>query len=117
MSMLTEFHALVAPIVEGRIVAQAHKVRPPVPYITYFRPTNTEENTIAFNGGAGNKENTRLQVDIFSERYEEAYEVAGLVKAAMKGWNISNIKTMEQDLHEDDTGLHRVLLEFSVRHT
>lgn len=116
MSMLTEFKALVNPLVGNRVYPQAAPDTVVHPYIVYFRVANTEENTLATNGGVGNLENTRLQVDVWSDKYLEAQTIAGQVKAAMKGWATSNIKTLEQDDYEPDTKLHRVILEFSVRH-
>lgn len=116
MSMITDFVALVGAIVGGRVCPQAFPNKPEAPYITYFRPANTEENTLAKNGGTGNMENTRLQVDVWSERYLEAQDLAEQVRVAMKGWNVSNIKTLEFDAYDEEAELHRVVLEFSVRH-
>lgn len=116
MSMQTEFVTLVTGITAGRVYPMGAASSPVAPYITYSRVSAIEQTTLDTNGGTGNASNTRLQIDVWATTYGEAQSIAGTIKTALKGWSVENVILGEQDMHEPDTGLHRVLIDCSVWH-
>lgn len=117
MSMLTDFFTLAGGVVSSRAYPNVAPAEPVTPYLTYFRVSAAEDNTVDSNGGAGNLVNTRLQVDVWGSTYAQAQTSADALKAALKGWLWQNLVINEQDLYEPDTKLHRALIELSIWHT
>ncbi len=117
MSMQTDFIVLASPALDGRVFPKG--TAPTVyagPYATFFRVAAVEGATIDTNGGTDNEVNTRLQVDVYARSYTEVQALASAIKAALKGWEYSNIVLMDMDGHEPDVGLHSVTLDLSVWH-
>lgn len=113
--MQTDFVALVGGIVAGRIYP-AGTASTLAPYLTYSRVVSIEQSTLDTNGGTGNINETRLQVDVWAGSYGAAQATASAVKAALKGWALQNIVLSENDDYESDTKLHRVSIDVSVWH-
>jgi hypothetical protein len=116
MSVQTDFIALAGAIFEDRVYPFGAEEMPVPPYATFFRVAAAEEATLDQNGGTDNPSNTRLQVDVWSLKYLEAQELADAVKDALKGWAVENTLLGEQDMFEEDTRLHRVMLDISTWH-
>ncbi len=116
MSVQTDFFALVTSLFTGRVYPSNAPASPVAPYCTYSRITAIEQATLDKNGGTGNPFNTRLQIDVWALTYADAQTKAAAVKAALKGWTVENVLLGEQDFHEPDTGLHRVMLDLSTWH-
>lgn len=117
MSIQTDLVALLGGLFAGRMYPQTAHTNAVAPYCTYSRVTATEEATLDPNGGTGNEVNTRMQIDVWALSYAEAQSKAAAVKAALKGSVIENVTLSELDMYEDDTGLHRVMLDVSTWHT
>lgn len=116
MSVQTDFVALASPLFSGRLYPAVAPAGVTAPYATYTRVTAIEQSTLDANGGAGNSVNTRLQVDVWALTYLDAQGTAGALKTALKGWALENIVLAEQDGYENDTRLHRVMLDVSIWH-
>lgn len=116
MSVQSDFFALVNSIFTGKAYPGTAPAGTAAPYCTYSRITAIEQMTLDANGGTGNASNTRLQIDVWAMTYSEAQAKAAAVKAALKGWAVENVLLDEQDMHEADTGLHRVMLDVSAWH-
>jgi hydroxylamine reductase (hybrid-cluster protein) len=117
MSIQTDLSALLSTgIVGTRVYPSAAPDSPVAPYITYFRVSAVEQNSMDGNGGDGNLMNTRFQIDVWAATYSEAQSKAQLVKDALKGWAVQNVTELEQDLYESDTKIHRVMLDVSTWH-
>ncbi|MBK5206123.1 MAG: DUF3168 domain-containing protein [Polaromonas sp.] len=116
MNFQAELKTLLGSLVTGGVWANVVSGVAVTPYITWSRITAIEQTTLDTNGGTGNASNTRLQIDVWALTYAEAQTKAAAVKAALKGWAVENILLDEQDMHEPDTGLHRVMLDLSTWH-
>jgi hypothetical protein len=116
MSVQTDFIALASAIFAGRLYPAGSEEAPVPPYATFFRVAAVEGATLDLNGGTGNEINTRLQVDVWALSYLEAQAKADAVKVALKGWEVENVLLGEQDMFEEDTKLHRVMLDISTWH-
>lgn len=116
MSLQTEFFTLATGIFSGRVYPQTAPAEVVAPYCTYSRIAAIEQPTLDTNGGTGNATNTRLQIDVWAMTYSEAQVKADTVKTALKSWATENLVLGEQDMHEPDTGLHRVMLDISTWH-
>jgi Protein of unknown function (DUF3168) len=81
-----------------------------IPYIVYGRVVSPVENLLAGNGSPPIN-NTRMQIDVYSNTYASVQTTAASVRSAMQGWTVQNVSQGEQDFYEQDTRLHRVLLD------
>ncbi len=116
MSVQTDFITLAGPIFDDRVYPFGTEEAPVPPYVTFFRVTAAEEPTLDANGGTGNPINTRLQADVYARSYTDAQAKAAALKAALKDWDVENLVLIEQDMHEPETKLHRVMLDISTWH-
>lgn len=116
MSILSDFFALVGPVFDGRAYRNAAPASPIAPYATFFRVSGIEGVTLDENGGTGNESETRIQIDVWALSGDEVDAKAEAVKAALKGWHISNVINLEQDDYETGTKLHRIMLDISTIH-
>ncbi|MBS1170025.1 MAG: hypothetical protein H6R01_943 [Burkholderiaceae bacterium] len=113
MSIQGEISGLLDSLAAGGVWAGTAPTNPTRPYITFFRSSNMPDNTLA---GASGAVRTRLQIDVWASSYDEAQTLAMAVKAALGAWSRKFIVEIEQDIFEDDTLLHRVLIDISVWH-
>jgi hypothetical protein len=116
MSIQADFVTLAGPILAGRMYPSVAPDSPVTPYAVYFRVSGTEVSTLDTNGGAGNANHTRLQLDVWAKTYAEAQSIAAAVKTALKDWTVENNVLLEQDMYESETKLHRVMLDISTWH-
>jgi hypothetical protein len=86
-----------------------------LPYIVYQRLISQVENILAGNGNPPIN-NSRIQIDVWSQSYASVQATAASVRSAMLGWNVQNISQGEQDFYESDTRLHRVMMDYSIWH-
>lgn len=116
MSIQSDLFALLGPLFANRVYPQGTAPAYTAAYMTYSRLNTSEESTLDVNGGTGNLFNSRVQIDIYSLAFGDAQAKAAAVKAALKGWSVSNVMQDEQDMYEPDTKLHRVMLDVSTWH-
>ncbi|SRR6266404_361022 len=86
-----------------------------MPYIVYQRVISQVENILDGNGNPPIN-NTRMQIDVWSNSYADAQATAAAVRVAMLGWATKNLNNGEQDFYEQDTRLHRVMMDYSIWH-
>lgn len=115
MDILAEFLALVDPIMDGRAFRSVVPDDTPAPYARFLRVAAVEGITLDDNGGDGNETATRIQLDIFGSS-PDVDAKAKAIKAALKGWAIDNIITLELDSFEPEVKLHRTMLDISTIH-
>ena len=84
---------------------------PTLPYIVYFRVSNSPENTL---GSGIPIENSRIQIDCYAATYAGAQTLATQVVAAMDAADFTSIFLMDHDMYEDSVKRHRVSQDFSV---
>ncbi|MES2218360.1 MAG: DUF3168 domain-containing protein [Pseudomonadota bacterium] len=116
MSIQTELITLFANIADGRVYPSIAPDNPITPYIIYSRLTSVPQNDLDINGGANQLTNTRYQIDVYAETYTEAQENLELIKTALLGWSVTNVINADRDMYEQDTKLHRVLIDISTWH-
>lgn len=114
-------HAGLSALIERRVYPGRLPDPPTLPAVVYTRVSTV--GTSAMDGPLADVE-ARFQIDVWSERYLEAIEVADQVRAAMLGYTgdmgtrsvaiprMSN----QQDSYEEETGLYRVMTEFIIWH-
>ncbi len=117
MSLQTDLFTLLTGLFGGRVYPAIAPDDVTLPYATYTRVAAVEQSTLDTNGGTGNPNQTRLQIDVYNDTYAGAQANAAAIKTALKGWATENVIESEQDLYEPDTKLHRVLLDVSTWHT
>lgn len=115
MDILAEFLALVDPIMDGRAFRSVVPDDTPAPYARFLRVAAVEGITLDDNGGDGNETATRIQLDIFGSS-PDVDAKAKAIKAALKGWAVDNIITLELDSFEPEVKLHRTMLDISTIH-
>ena len=116
MSMQSSLYTLLNGIFSGRFYPRAAPHGVATPYATWRRIIAIEQNTLDTNGGTGNETNTRMQINVWATTALEAGAKADAIKAALKGWGITNVLLEEQDTEEPDTLLYGVILDISIWH-
>jgi len=86
-----------------------------LPYIVFQRVLSSVENILAGNGNPPIN-NTRMQLDVWSQSYASAQATAAALRAAMLAWGVQNLNNGEQDFYEQDVKCHRVMLDYSIWH-
>lgn len=81
------------------------------PYIVWQRIVSTPNVTL---DGPSDLQNTRIQVDVFSDRISQASALGTSVEALFAAWSVQNVPESSQDLYEAAIKAHRVTLDFSV---
>lgn len=80
-----------------------------LPRITYQRIATPPEGSL---DGDATIDHARLQIDCWSESYDESNTIADAVNAAMATLTAYRINRFSE--YSDETGTHRVSLDFSV---
>jgi len=109
--LVTLLGPAVASRVYGAIAAQGTLM----PYIVYQRVISQVENILDGNGNPPIN-STRMQIDVWSNSYASAQATAAAVRTLMLGWSKQNVNNGEQDLYEQDTRMHRVMMDYSIAH-
>lgn len=99
-------------IAGGRVYPQLAAEGCSLPYVIYSG-VGAPMNDLA---GTGTLYRTVMALNIYAITYAEAQSVAASVKGIMTSFIHKNLLQMQQDLYEQETRLHRVLLEFVVWH-
>jgi hypothetical protein len=86
-----------------------------VPYIVYQRVISSVENILSGNGSPPIN-NTRMQLDVWSQSYASVMTAVAAVRAAMLAWTVQNVNLGEQDFYEADVRMHRVRMDYSIWH-
>ncbi len=97
------------------VYAQIAKQNSALPYIVYQRVISSVENTLTGNGTPPIN-NTRMQLDVWSQSYASVQAAAAALRAAMLAWGVQNLNLGEQDFYEADKKMHRVMLDYSIWH-
>jgi hypothetical protein len=91
---------------------QVNTTEPPVyPFIVFnriFTPLN-----VAFDGPS-DLQNTRVQIDIYSQSVAESVAIETTLEAAMLAWSVSNVPLSSQDTYEPDIKARRIIKDYSV---
>ena len=96
----------------GGVWYQINTTEPPVyPYIVFQRVTSTPN--VSFDGPS-DLQNTRFQIDIFSQSVSESVAIETALEAAMFAWSVSNVPLSSQDLYESEVRARRVMKDYSV---
>jgi hypothetical protein len=106
---------LLSSSLSGRIYGGIGVQKPILPYVVYSRVVSLVENILAGNGNPPIN-NTRMQIDVWASSYSSAQSTAAAIRTLMLGWATQNVSNGEQDLYEEDTRLHRVLMDYSIWH-
>lgn len=86
---------------------------PAAPYAVYAVTTATPE--WSFAGFAG-LTTSLFQLDIYASTYAAAKTLAASVRTALAATSLQYQEIASRDLYEDDTKLHRVLMEIAIAH-
>lgn len=87
------------------------------PYAVWTRVFSARENSL--DGFTSGLEKIRVQVDCYSKTFDEAAALAAAIKAAVDANNSATLKLLvvnEQNFFEEDTRLHRRMVELSCTH-
>lgn len=106
---------LLSPAVSNRVYGAIAAQNTLIPYIVYQRVVTGVENVLAGNGTPPINQ-TRMQIDAWSNTYASVQALAATIRGLMQGWNKQNIELSEQDLYEQDTRMHRVTMDYSIFH-
>jgi hypothetical protein len=107
------------PVLEDRIGPEPLPQAPVLPAVTYMRLSPGASHDLE---GPDLLKGPRIRVNVWDRTYAGVKAVAEAVKGALDGFQgVAGGQVLqgvflaaEQDLYEDDTKLHRVLLEFYV---
>ena len=85
---------------------------PPIyPFIVWQRVVSSPNVGL---GGPSDQQNTRVQIDIFSTRIQEASAIEMTLEATLAAASIVNVPLSSQDLYEDAIRAFRVSKDYSV---
>lgn len=89
------------------------KDSPTAPYGVYSVVTATPEWSL---GGYAGLTTSLFQLDIYASSYSAAKTLAASVRSALAATALQYQEIASRDLYEDDTKLHRVLMEIAIAH-
>lgn len=81
------------------------------PYATFLFVSSSTNNTFA---GASDLQNTRVQVDVYSDTVQGLLTASAAIVAAMAAAPFTNVHLTSQDGHEDQVRVYRRSIDFSV---
>jgi len=81
------------------------------PYLTFLEITSNTNNTL---DGATDLQNSRFQIDVYSDRLATLVSASNAVMAAMAAAPFTNVRLTSQDTYEDQVRLYRRSMDFSV---
>lgn len=81
------------------------------PYATFLFVSSSTNNTFS---GATDLQNTRVQVDVYSDTVQGLLVASAASAAAMSAAPFSNVQLTSQDGYEDQVRAYRRSLDFSV---
>lgn len=104
----------VAALVVGRVFPNVIPQGAVMPAIRYMVVDDLPGNTLP---GGITRRRARLQVDAYAKKYLEAHALAGAIAGALGGIAgpaVTAIELARRDGYEDETGLHRVSMDYSM---
>jgi len=81
------------------------------PYIVWMKPSSPTNNTLA---GASALQNTRVQVDLYSDTVQNLEAAAAIVIAAMAAGPFTSTQLTTRDAYEDQVRAFKRSIDFSV---
>lgn len=104
----------VAALVVGRVFPQVLPQGVTMPALRYVVVSDVPQNSLG--GFTAGLRNVRVQVDAFSKKYLEAQTLADAVVGALGSLTgeVASLLEARRDGYEDETGLHRVSMDFSM---
>ena len=106
----------VTDLVNQRVYPQVMPQPPTLPAVVITVVAELPQNS--FTGAAATRLlEARVQIDCYAKTYLEAHQVADAVDAVVADLNdvdLSATRESAQDLYENETQLHRVLLDYLV---
>lgn len=109
MSMEAKLHSALA------VLAACYPLTAPqdaaTPRITYLRVSGREWETLADGGGAPR---VRMQIDIWSDNFIQAHDIATQAKAALRAALTVGEITDNPDEFETDTRLYRASFDVAI---
>lgn len=111
--LIQDVQALLAALAPaGGVFYGLNTMQPVVyPYIVWMRVVSTPNVAL---GGPSALQNTRLQIDIYSRKVQEAASIETQIEAAFAAWAVQNVPLASFDMVDHDTRAYRVVKEFSV---
>lgn len=111
MSVEGDIQSVLATLVSGR----AYPIEAPQfcerPYIVYTVISNVPQ--LSLDGPTG-AENRRIQIDVWGDSYGAVKALEISIKAAMAASAVVNVPLSTMDGYEPETGLYRIMVEYSV---
>lgn len=106
-------HASITQYVGDRIEPMIRPQKEAPDSITYERVAGVPQTNL--EGDNGGLQNIRMQVDIWTKKYDRARLIAEAVRLRMQtaATTFTSVLILDQDLYEDDTRLFRVSMDFS----
>jgi hypothetical protein len=102
-------------LVGGRMYPMVAPDSPTVPFIVYQNITNSPEYTL---GNTSPINNTRMQIDCYSDTYGGVKSLVASVQSAMQAAaqakTLVNVPKMSSDLYEAEVKLYRVTQDYSI---
>ena len=96
----------------GLVWYGANTAEPPVyPYIVVTRVSSTPNVTLS---GPSDLQNTRVQIDIFSQQISLGVAIESALEAAMAAWSVGNVPLSSADVYEDQVRAFRITKDFSI---
>lgn len=111
MTTESTIQTALAALVSGRCYPLVAPDPVAKPYIIYQVISDVQANSLDGFSGLSNK---RVQVDIYVMGYGGVKALAASAKAAMATALPQSIHLSSQDLHEPDTQLYRITMDFSL---
>lgn len=103
----------LAAVAGGRTYPNVAPDVPTTPYIVYSRVSGVPETML---DGTAPLENSRFQLDCYEKSYAALQTLVAAVKAALAAASFKNVLLLEQDLYEQQTKMHRAVLDYSIWH-
>jgi hypothetical protein len=115
MTLATQLQAVLAPAVAGGAFYGENTLEggeaTVYPYVTYLRVSSPTNNTL---GGPTDLQNTRVQVDLYSDTAAGLDAAQPAVLAAMAGAPFTSLQLTSQDAFESAIRVYRRSFDFSV---
>ena len=112
-TLIEQLQTTLAPLAAGGCWYAVNTQEPAVyPYIVFLRIVSTTNNAL---GGPSDLQNTRIQVDVFSNRIGEANSIELAVEQAMTAATLfGSVQISQQDTYEAEVKAFRSSADFSI---
>lgn len=114
-TLMQDLQAVLNPVLAGKAFYAVNTLEmnenTVFPYLTFLFISSSTNNTLA---GATDMQNTRVQVDVYSDSPSGLSAAAAAVLRAMAASAITNVQLTSQDGYEDQVRVFRRSIDFSV---